>query len=364
MRRTSKRHQTSGTRQLSPTSRRPGRRGRLRATAQTTCRLGLTTFVLLAGCDGSHRNSPDAAASGPATPIPLRSPYLKAGVELLDGISVPDGAVAVGGPLRIPSDVIYQGEPAEERGWRIYFAIPNDPRPVIKNVTEQLSRQGFTMRPAELTGEDWKTTTTEFCTQNAKSYDCAGLAQATASGDRRVVALDFHRRAAENDRPPESYLRITLHDSEHPEVFNPVLGNPGTSMGPKPPPVSASWPSLPTQGGRFGDGYDPAATPFSVEPQSHLISPTIQSDDCVRPGYEALLALSGNPTSIFEAYQEQAQRIVDDTRLGPSPTIANFEDGSKLYAATVSDQGGAVYRFAMTIPQAGTPLLSISVCVD
>mgnify|MGYP000036999733 CR=1 FL=1 len=28
-----------------------------------------------------------------------------------------------------------------------------------------------------------------------------------------------------------------------------------------------------------------------------------------------------DPTSIFEAYQEQAQRIVDDTRLGPSPTI-------------------------------------------
>ncbi|NLA36067.1 MAG: hypothetical protein GX868_10335 [Actinobacteria bacterium] len=282
----------------------------------------------------------------------------------MDGFVVPKGAVAIGAPLRLPSNVIYKGVPVKERGWRIYFAVPGDPRPVVADLAQQLDRSGFTMRPAEFIDQGWKTTTTAFCTQNASSYDCAGLAQPAAPQDRRTVVLMFHRREAENGRPPESHLQLTLFDSDRPQIFNQPLGDAGASVGPNPPAVTPAWPSLPNVGAQFGLGYDPAAEPLTVEPDSRLIAATVQSSGCLQPGYEALLTLDRDHDDVFKAYLAQAQRVVDGTRSAPTPTETKFQDGSQLTTATVSDMAGVMYTFALTEPESGTAVLNISTCVS
>lgn len=327
----------------------------------------VAAVILLVGCDGSRGREEAGPTSRPAAPIPLGSPYLESGSALLDGFVVPKGAVAIGAPLRLPSNVIYKGEPVEERGWRIYFAVPGDPRPVVTDLGQQLDRAGFTMRPAEFIGQGWKTTTTAFCTQNASSYDCAGLALPAAPQDpqdHRAVVLMFHRRGAENGRPPESYLELTLFDSDRPQRLNQPLGDPGASAGPDPLAITPEWPSLPNVGDQFGQGYDPVAEPLTIEPNSRLIAATMQSSGCLQPGYEALLALDRDPADVFKAYLVQAQRVVDGTGSAPIPTETKFEDGSQLTSASVSDMAGVVYTIAMTEPKFGTAVLNISTCVS
>lgn len=323
----------------------------------------IAVVALLVGCDGSRGHEEVGPTSGPAAPIPLRSPYLESGSALLDGLVVPEGAVAVGAPLRLPSDVIYQGVPVEERGWRTYLAVPGDPRPVVTDLGQQLDRAGFTMRPAEFIGEGWKTTTEAFCTQNASSYDCAGVAHAAAPQDRRTVVVMFHRRGAENGRSPESFLQLTLLDSDRPQVLNPPLGDPGASVGPNPLAITPEWPSLSDVGTQFGNGYDPVAEPLTVEPDSRLIAPTFQSSGCLRPGYEALLAVDRDPANVFQAYLDQAQRVVDGSSTVPTPTKTKFDDGSRLTSATVSDMAGVIYTVALTEPKTGTAVLNISTCI-
>lgn len=324
----------------------------------------IAAVALLVGCEGSRGHEEVGPTSGPAAPIPLRSPYLESGSALLDGLVVPKGAVAVGAPLRQPITTIYRGEPVEERGWRTYLAVPGDPRPVVTDLGQQLDRAGFTMRPAEFIDQGWKTTTEAFCTQNASSYDCAGVAQPAAPEDRRTVVLMFHRRGAENGRPPESYLQLTLFDSDHPQRLNQPLGEPGASAGPNPLVITPEWPSLPNVGAQFGDGYDPAAEPLTVEPDSRLIAPTVQSSGCLRPGYEALLAVDRDPANVFKAYLAQAQRVVDGSRSAPTATETKFQDGSQLTSATVSDMAGVMYTIALTEPKIGTAVLNITTCVS
>lgn len=309
--------------------------------------VALCLVVALAACSGPNAK-PDEAAVAAAAPIPVSALDAKRpGTTIGDGFTVPEGAVLAG--------VL----PVAKSAWDAYLVIPGDPRDVIRELRDQAAREGLTLAPIRRLGSS-------FCSQREELYECRAYAQSTETGPGLLVTFT-RGPGTDEGAPPTSRMVISYSRGGRFTSLGPdATGDSGASFGPEPPPVASHWPPLPKAGETFAQGHPIVgdAVPLELEPGSRLTMPTTLTAPligCSWPGYEALIAIEGDPTSVLDAYVRQVEKNSGLTE--PTHNYAR-ELPPGVSMRSVGGGGGDSYGFRLVERPDKPALLLITTCHD
>lgn len=347
-------------------------------------RLLAALMALLAGCsrggagDPSANRAPASRTTNPqvdlAAPVPVAPSVLPAGSKVDENFVVPKGAVLLSRPIPLGFTYAYKNVPVMDRGWTATMVVAGDPRPVVDDIRRQAKALGIELHPWNLSYAGaptafCRTSETDYGRAPKTQYVCEAFGFSGPDGSERSVVVDFVRGDADGELPPLSTLLVRYSDSDRPYITRSLypLGAPANApLGEPAPPATSDWPPLPHVGQRFARGLLNYGSDYAglrvVKGSALLAHPRAPSQGSIGTGYDALLAISGDPEVTYAGYAEQITnslgRKMGSLDLSDAVTFTSA-DGATVRQTHAGIDGGENYRLTLVERPGSSATLAI-----